>query len=127
MAKTRLLVRHKRAFFSFIKKQVEQEIAKDEVAATYRAAAALVRPLVDAKYSVRDMNVLRKYDAGRLDTCIRLVAGGGNVVGFDFEHDDAPYLPPAYCSSRGYAAGPDVIAAIEAHDAAKDARLEKVR
>lgn len=126
MPKTRLLVRHKEALKAFAKRSTESGVDTSKVDQAYKVAASLVRPIVDHKFPVRDMKVLKKYNAGRDDHCVRMVAETGQVIGFTFRRDDAPYLPSAYCSTRGFPASKEVVSAIEAHSKAEDDRKKEV-
>lgn len=97
-----------------------EEAAVDE---TYKAAAPLVRAVVEAKYPPKDMKLLAKYEAAEADPCIRLNLTAGGVTQFMFRDDDAGPMRPnsGGCWRHIYQADAATTAAVQAYAAAVEA------
>lgn len=131
MAKIRLNDGY-RCFLSDLAKQVAKCPAEEKAENdAYKPAAKAVHAIVVARYPVKDMAVLQRYQAAEPDTCIRLQLAAGGVHEFKFRDGDAiPLAPGGRCYSRMYQADADATKIIEiynrAHDAHKKARKSKL-
>lgn len=126
MAKTRLLASHKETLWRLANTQAGEAVSTKAIEDAYASAVEALAPIINAKYPPCDMKVLRKYEAGRIDKCVRCAVVGGGVIQFEFKQDDAPYLPRGYCSGRNFAISQEIFNLIDAHHVAIQARQKEV-
>lgn len=100
MAKKTLNKTNREALVALARRLVNETENTDAVDATYHIAADIVASLVEQKYPKSDMEILRKYKVGLLDTCVYISAGYGGMDQFRFRLNDEriPYTPDGYCN-----------------------------
>jgi len=102
MAKKVLNKTHREALINYAQKLVVDTQDSASLDICYDAAANMVSALVEKKYPKADMDVLKKYELGRSDTCIFVSSGYGGFERFKFRNDDKriPYVANRYCNER---------------------------
>lgn len=134
MAKTPLNIGHRNALSEFAKKHVTDEKTKAVMDKAYAKTISALLPMIKKSFPPDDMEVLRKYEVTRRDSCIQGGDPEGRVIRFEFREEDAPLLPDKYCSSRQFqftAACRDLINAYGvaklAHEKALEEKLSDYR
>lgn len=126
--KTRLNADHRRALARLATEIVAVPVEAKAIDATYKKAAPLVMRDIVAKYPVRDMNVLLKYERASRGDCIRVQMTHGGVTQFRFNEGRGPITPRGYCQIHAVKA--DTTSAIQdwasAVDAEKTAKAAKI-
>lgn len=125
MAKTRLCYQHRNYLNDLAKKLVHAPAEQSAMDAAYSAAAVAISAMVVAKYPIKDMLVLKRYDAARFDQCIFLDDAGGRMR-FDFRtEEEAPLVPCRFgCNSRVFVPDPEIRAITDAWNDAVFAHKE---
>ena len=102
MAKKVLNNRHRESLQFLAAKLVKQSQDRAALDAAYEAAAEVVASIVEAKFPKADMEVLKRYNVGRVDRCIYVSPGYGGMQQFHFRDDDnrAPHVPDRWCNNR---------------------------
>lgn len=102
MAKKVLNKSHREVLERHASQLVNQTEDRTALDAAYEAAAAMVAGLVEKRYPKADMDVLKKYDLGRTDSCIYVSPGYGGYERFDFNVTDTriPRVPERWCNTR---------------------------
>ena len=102
MAAKVLNVGHRNTLKAFAWRLVKQTQDTSQVDAAYDLAASLVAAVLEGKYPKKDMDVLKKYNLGRQDSCVFLSPGYGQVIRFNFRDQDTrvPHQPDRYCNGR---------------------------
>lgn len=131
-AAIRLNESHRNFLFDLAKTVARCPKEEDADAAAYKKAAPMVRALVEARYPVKDMKVLKKYGCAELRGKPKVTLTAGGIVEFAFrEPDECPLAPADYDNRRAiYAASANETKAIEdcstasaAYKKAREAKL----
>ena len=109
---------------SCAKKVVEASEDSGALDGAYSAAASAVRAAVETQFPPKDMKVLAKYDASRVDSCIYVSRGYGDRDQFCFRADDAGPMRPSNGNCRSCTFMLEGTA-LEAFDAFKDAEKKR--
>jgi hypothetical protein len=98
--------------------------------AAYEKAAGLVRRCVETAYPPKDMRVCARYEAAKIDDCIKLSLTAGGVEQFQFKTDTGPLVVKPTYTGKIYQADVDTTDAVTdwvlARDAHKKAVDEKI-
>lgn len=101
MTKTRLNQRMRDVLGAHARKLVscpKEKAAADE---SYKATADAVRKLIEARFPPKDMAVLKRYDVGRADPCIRLQLTNGTFYVWQFRPEcGVPVQPGQNCKTH---------------------------
>lgn len=126
MAKRRLNNSMREQLFRKARASINPTKETAAVEKAYAKAAPLVRAVVEKKYPLADMDVLKKYNMARQDACIRLSYPNGVVQQFNF-NENYPRVPDRYdCNNRIYLIDQKGADAVEAWaDAAAALKAEK--
>lgn len=123
MTSTRMNDSHRQFLRELMRETVKCPAEEKALDVAYKAAAPLVRKIVEAKYPAKDMKVLQTYKVACADCCIKLQLTAGGVNQFTFATEkEAPFRPDNYgCSSQIFAADDAASNAVNAWVLAKAA------
>ncbi len=122
----RLSEQNRDALIRFAFSRIDETASAPDFDTAYAGAAKAMTAAVNAKFPKKDMDVLKKYEVARQDSCVYFSGAGAQYGQFEFRDGDAstPWQPQArYCNQRTpYAldeAGTEAVvsyqAALEAH------------
>lgn len=124
MAKTRLNDRIRQVLRNHARTLVACPIEQSAADGTYKEAATLVRKMIEARYPIRDMAVLKKYEQAHECHHIDMQLHAGGFQGWNFRHDDKAPFQPGQHGCKVHLADEAVTAAVQKSLAAEDALKE---
>jgi hypothetical protein len=101
-ANKRLSEANRADLFALAKRRVSETQPSDEFDAAYDRLATAINGIMVAKFPVKDMKVLERYDVAAPDACIYISTGGYNYDRFEFREGDKriPVRPGRDCNRR---------------------------
>lgn len=139
MAKTRLAKWSRDEILSHIEIGIQAPKEQKEYDRAMKAAHAVILKAVRKKYSLEDMEVLKKYNLTRLQACGTVISPTGQVIGFSFPHKrdhstnyntesleniELPIVPTACCEIRNLLVTQNTAVKIENWNFCKEALKE---
>lgn len=122
MAQTKLLEWHRRELRALMYRVVDCPAEQKAEEQAYQRAAPLIRKMIEKRYPLADMEVLKKYEVLRTDDCVNIQLTAGGVEQFKFKTDEKVGVPrTGSCSTWVFLADDKITDAMQKWTAARDA------
>lgn len=120
MARTRLNMRIRDHLYGYATKNIQTPEEDKKFREAYDACVPEVTRIVEAKFPPKDMKILKKYDFGSIDDCIKLKFPNERITVFRYEKDTGPYVAKLTYQNQVYLADDTTMKVVENWEQAKE-------